>query len=313
MYDTNFGTDPEIFIVDSKHNCIPPAALKEDFGYTFINETTLLEDNGWKIIEDGAATEINIQPSKDVNVIFDRISRAIKSTETFVRDYFDLQIKISPAVSFDIEKFWKGRGEAFKMCVMFGCDPDLDIYTGEYSQEIAADDVPHRFGGGHIHMQAPVDNNDIFEDTFYYATRLMDILVGNSAVAITRKTKSSVIDEKNRLLYYGRPGKIRLQNYEDGAKGIEYRTPSNFWIVDKEHTNFLLTLMNSVFNLIQHPADASKILERSWHGNVIDNITQFRQPQAKEIALRSLDELKRLKYLSYDEIARFIPLMAMQK
>jgi hypothetical protein len=309
MLDTNFGTDPEIFIVDANQNCIPPAALKEDFGFQFIDEKTMLQDEEWKIIEDGAATEINIHPSSSIDTIFDRISRAIEGTKTFARDYFDFQVKVSPSVIFDIKRFWEGRGEDFKTCVMFGCDPDLDIYSGEYSTEIAADEVPNRFGGGHIHMQSPTDNNELFEDTYYYATRLMDILVGNTAVAVKRETKIDIVDEVNRLKFYGRPGKIRLQNYDGGVKGIEYRTPSNFWITNKEHTTLLLTLMNTVFNLIQHPADASKILEQSWHKNAPKNIINFNQPDSMNIAMAALDELLHLKYLSYEQVSDFVPLL----
>ena len=310
MFDTNFGTDPEIFIVDGNESCIPPASLREDHGFEFLDEITLVQEDDWKIIEDGAATEINVNPSPDLDILYDRITRAIEGVKSFARNTFDLGVKVSPAVPFDTKRFWEERGEEFRTCVMFGCDPDLDIYSGEYSPEIAADDVPERFGGGHIHMQAPTDDNELFENTYYYTTRLMDIIVGSTAVALTRDTDDLVVEELKRLQYYGRPGKIRLQNYDGGVKGIEYRTPSNFWIRDKKYANFLLTLMNSVFNLTQRPADASKILEANWHRNVPKDILEFDQTMCRETTFNVLENLKTMKYIDYDQAAEFIPLVS---
>ncbi len=309
MFDTNFGTDPEVFIVDGNLSCVPPASLREDHGFQFLDEITLVQEDDYKIIEDGAATEINVDPSNNIDILYDRIARAIEGVRKFASDTFGLGIKVSPAVQFDTEKFWNERGEEFRSCVMFGCDPDLDIYSGEYSPEIAADEVPERFGGGHIHMQAPENDNDLFENTYYYTTRLMDILVGSTAVAIKRDDSELIKEELKRLQYYGRPGKIRLQNYPTGVKGIEYRTPSNFWIKDKTSANLLLTLMNSVFNLSQHPADASKILESNWHINVPRDILSFDQRLCRETSLTVLENLKNMKYISYDQAAEFLPLL----
>ena len=309
MFDTNFGTDPEVFVVDENLSCVPPASLREDHGFKFVDEITLVEEDDWKIIEDGAATEINVAPADNIDTLYDRISRAIDGVRNFAKDNFNLGIKVSPAVSFSTKDFWEGRGEDFRSCVMFGCDPDLDIYSGEYSPEIAADDVPERFGGGHIHMQAPVKDNDLFENTYYYATRLMDILVGGASVALIREDNDAVSDEIKRLRFYGMPGKIRLQNYAEGVKGIEYRTPSNFWIKDKKTANFLLSLMNSVFNLTQHPQDASQILEDTIYKNVPQNIREFKQKLSRETTLEVLDTLKDMKYISYDQAAEFVPLI----
>ncbi len=309
MFDTMFGTDPEVFIVDENLSCVPPASLREDHGFQFLDEITLVEEDDYRIIEDGAATEINVLPSSDIDTFYERIARAIEGVKSFAQDTFGLGVKVSPSVEFDVEKFWNGRGEDFRSCVMFGCDPDLDIYSGEYSPEIAADNIPHRFGGGHIHMQAPINDNNLFENSHYYTTRLLDILVGNTSVAIKRDDSSMIDEELNRLEFYGRPGKIRLQNYADGVKGIEYRTPSNFWIRDKVSTNLLLTLMNSVFNLTQHPADASKILEANWHRNVPQNILEFNQELCLDNTLTVLEVLKDMKYLSYEQVSEFLPIL----
>jgi hypothetical protein len=300
MLQTNFGTDPEVFVVDNNGQCIPPAALRDDFGVEFIDEKTIIEGDDWRIIEDGAATEINIVPSNSIDTINDRISKALAGLKSFVGDNFDLTTIVYPTVPFDVKKYWEERDESFRDCVRFGCDPDLDIYSGEYSKEIAADNVPERFGGGHIHMQAPIDDLAFFEDKYFHVARLMDILVGNTGVAIKRPDKRWVEAEKKRLKFYGKPGKIRLQEYPDGTKGIEYRTPSNFWITNPATAFSLLTLMNSVFSLSQNPEDASKFLEDENIVNMAPKyIVDFNIKSSKNLFENCLDKLVTMRYLDY--------------
>lgn len=295
MFKTNFGTDPEIFVLDNDNSCIPPAALREDFGINFEDKITIISGDEWKIIEDGAATEINILPSDDPDIFFDRIMRAVSGAENFATK-LGLKTTISPTVHFDTKRFWQGRGENFRDCVRFGCDPDLDIYSGEYSSEICADEIDERYGGGHIHMQAPDNNVGIFEDTYYHATRLMDILVGNTAVAFLRKS-SEVEKEKARLKFYGRPGKIRLQDYPNGDKGIEYRTPSNFWLKDAKYSTLLLMMMECVFELINHPNDAVKFLDDTFYTKAPLNIVNFDQNSALKMLDSSLNLLGEMGYI----------------
>lgn len=310
MHDTIFGTDPEVFVVDANNNCIPPAALKEDFGMEFVDDKVLIDGGDWTIIEDGAATEINLAPSDDSAVISDRINRALIELERVMKKDFDLKTIVFPTVGFSIKEYWEGRGEEFRDCVRFGCDPDLDIYSGEYSVEISADNVPERYGGGHIHMQAPKDNLGLFDETYYHTTLLMDLIVGNSAVAFKRPSMNWIEAEKKRLKYYGRPGKIRLQEYADGTKGIEYRTPSNFWITNPEFTDGLLTLMNAVFNLSQNPADASKVLEVPYLNNAPKNIVRFQTTHAFKTMVDVMETLGGMRYLPYDRIGKLLKLCA---
>lgn len=306
MFDTIFGTDPEVFVIDEGRNCIPPAALKEDFGMEFVDEKVIIDGGDWTIIEDGAATEINLAPSNESDVISDRINRALKELRAVMKKRFDLDIVVYPTVSFDTKKYWENRGEEFRDCVRFGCDPDLDIYSGKYSTEISADNVPERFGGGHIHMQAPEDNLGLFDETYYHTTLLMDLIVGNSAVAFKRPNTDWIVAEKKRLKYYGKPGKIRLQEYPDGTKGIEYRTPSNFWITNPVFTDGLLTLMNTVFNLSKNPTDASEILEVPYLNQAPKNIMGFQNAKAFETMTDVMDILGSMRYLSYDKIGELL-------
>lgn len=305
-FDTNFGTDPEIFVVDRNNSCIPPAALIADYGFNYSTrhdgKKVLYSDLSIEIIEDGAATEINIEPSNNLNEFNSRIQRSCEQWANKIllqTEKLFFKILTTPSVDFDTKKYWEDRDETFRECVMFGCDPDLDIYSGEFCKEIAADNVPKRFGGGHIHMQAPDYERTLFVDNYYHTARLMDCLVGNTATALKR-TPEIIACEKDRLKFYGRPGKIRLQEYSNGQRGIEYRTPSNFWIDSYDYTGILLNMMNIIFNMIRHPEDVSEILSMNLADIVPNNIIEFNQKRASEHTLSFIDKLLSMKYIDYD-------------
>jgi hypothetical protein len=310
MFDTVFGCDPEVFVI-GKDGVIPPAAFIADYGIKFADikapKKILIQDGDeWKIIEDGAATELNVKPSDDFDSLWNRIVKAVSSLEIWLKQTpmpkkEHAKIVIIPSVPFDSEKYWHGRDESFRDCVRFGCDPDLDIYSGQYSKEINVEHIHSRFGGGHIHMQAPLDNSNLFEENYYYITRLMDFIVGNTSTAIKRKDESIDEAEIERLKYYGRPGKIRLQTYSKKVKGIEYRTPSNFWIDDKDAAFILLQLMNCCYNLIQFPQDASNILNIRNQELVPQNILEYNKIECSFFSQSVLDKLVEMHYLSFKD------------
>ena len=169
------------------------------------------------------------------------------------------------------------------------------------------DNVPERFGGGHIHMQAPLNDLAFFEDKYFHVARLMDILVGNTGIAIKRPNKHWLSAEKKRLKFYGKPGKIRLQEYPDGTKGIEYRTPSNFWITNPNVAFSMLTLMNTVFNLSQHPEDASKFLEDEYASSKAPRfISDFNVDHSLGLFESCVDTLASMKYLDYEAVGKIL-------
>jgi len=299
--DTLLGTDPELFVVNEKNECIPPAALRDDLGFSY--NKILLEGDNFTIVEDGAASEININPTDDIPTFIRRVDRAFTKFKSFVKSNFDgLDVVALPTVNFNSKFYWEDRGDEFKNCVRFGCDPDLDVRTGEYCEEISVENYDKRHGGGHIHISAPKNDNDFFADNFYYTTLMLDAFVGNTCVALDRN--SSLIDklERERLVYYGRPSRIRLPVYDNEMKGIEYRSPSNFWVQNAKHSEILLLMANCVFNLMQKNQDASEFLR----DNILIsqppvNILNYDKKSAKNTLEIVVNRLLSYKYLSYDQ------------
>jgi len=296
------GSDPEVFCVNSLGECIPPVILRK-LGMPFTtkhlnkNLTTssiesdrekhpvFAETSSYKIIEDGAAFEINTKPTKDTLEYYSMISNAIGHLENLVRK-FGYSITIKPAVIFNPEILYiDGVLDSYaNYCVRFGCDPDLDIYSGLYSKEVDASNINKRFGGGHIHI------SNIDTDRYFEIGRLMDIILGNAFIS-SLETEEEVYLEKDRHEFYGLPGKLRIQTYskKDNIKGIEYRTPSNLWIKDLGKIGKMFTATSLLLKVIDNLEKFSGPLIETYLESSIKNILEVRVDDSASIMRKVYD------------------------
>lgn len=247
----NMGCDPEVFIFDSGKysvipDIIPPAALVADYGIEFKEvdgKKVFIKGADYQWSEDGAAIELQMQPANDSNEFCRRVSSSLKGLSNWLGDIstkvgLPLSFSKTPLGNFDTDKYWKGRGEEFQDCVRFGCDPDqfpgmyIDMGLDVPSRgEIDVSTHPYRYGGGHLHIQAIETNPKVYFPIWEYAAVVFDFIVG---MTNTKEPRSNdvVKQERARLEYYGKPGRIRLQAYnpKKGLFGIEYRVMSNYWL-----------------------------------------------------------------------------------
>lgn len=127
----------------------------------------------------------------------------------------------------------------------FGCEPDYDAYLrGDYAEAVA----PHvlrvkggemRYAGGHIHIGWGIvpDMPPHVMANFFDAYAYLPIL--------------HMDPQEGRRKLYGSAGRYRPKSY-----GIEYRTPSNFWIHDTDTASFVgKHFLNVAYSLAYlHPA-----------------------------------------------------------
>ena len=255
----NFGTDPEVFIykelVPTQYgnipDIIPPAALVEDFGMEMkqiLDKKVLISGNGFQWSEDGAAIEMQIEPQNTVHNFFSTVNRGINILTQFLQPY-GLKVWAKPLGHFDVNKYWKNRGPEFQLCVVFGCDPDefpakyyeLELEGKDHTEELDVSSHEFRYGGAHIHIQAPFSDPTIYFEKWNFAATCFDFFVG--MLNTTFRRRPDILKyEKARLEYYGKPGRIRLQIYdvENQIFGIEYRVMSNHFIRNFPMTRALL-------------------------------------------------------------------------
>jgi len=167
-----------------------------------------------KVFFDGFQAEMNPKPA-DCRDIF--ITNVLHN---LIYAYSKLpgDAKILPIATIHLtEKHLQNVDEE---CLRFGCSPDYSIYTEERPEYPDGRKHLKRYAGGHIHVG--VKRWNIFNDTsmIIRAIKLMDRLAGLTSVVL-----SPYDDEKERREYYGQAGTYRLNSH-----GIEYRTPSSFWL-----------------------------------------------------------------------------------
>ena len=98
-----------------------------------------------------------------------------------------------------------------------GCAPDYNVYTNKQNKYPSMEESNIRCAGGHIHVGSDrLANDPIIRDKF---VKLCDLFIGAPLMAITAP--------KHRPDTYGKLGNYRPKSY-----GVEYRTPSNFWLRD---------------------------------------------------------------------------------
>lgn len=241
-----FGSDPEGFYArigqDGKIYVVPPAKYRLDMGFpttgTDPRHPVFAEADGQngkvKLIEDGCAFELTTAPSENIETLFQDIQLGYSLADE-VADKFGNFVSIVPTINYDVPEFID-REDEFAECLIFGCDPDRDVFENEglvsvECMEESALEHPYRYGGGHIHISG-VQN---FQVKPLLTVKMCAFTVGN---LVTAQSPMKELDYL-RTYRYGRPGRFRIQEYGKLFKGmdwtnigIEYRTPSNAWTTD---------------------------------------------------------------------------------
>lgn len=130
---------------------------------------------------------------------------------------------------------------------VLGCSPSLNIY-GDKPLKCNPQTYLKRSAGGHAHFGVSWPavyepyKQGLANDERYRLPHLFDIFVGNSCVLLDRDE-----GEIERRENYGRAGEYRLPNY-----GIEYRTPSNFWLRSAPLADFIFGMGSMAIAVLGH-------------------------------------------------------------
>lgn len=200
-----YGADPEAFFsrggtVIGSEKVIPGEGL-----------------GGKTLIQDGVAFEFNPRASTTPKGVGKNLSAAFKTLEKRLGEVDGVEALFVPLVDVEAGELASLSEESRR----FGCAPSLNIYR---AKPIGIDGATYlkRSGAGHPHfgLSEPifVPKKGIDERT--RLVPLFDIIVGNTCVLLDREP-----GQEERRKYYGRAGEFRLPKH-----GIEYRTPSNFWL-----------------------------------------------------------------------------------
>ena len=198
------GADPEVFVTNNGE-IVSAIGL---IGGT--KEKPIPVPNG-ALQEDNVLAEFNIDPANSLHAFVKNIASVMNSLKQALPEGYDIAIQTSHHFT---EDYLLAQPPS---ALEFGCNPDMNAYTGQQNSAPDACATTLRTAGGHIHVSYP---NPTPERSFEIV-RNMDLLLGIPSVCLD-------LDNERRQLY-GTAGACRIKAY-----GVEYRTLSNFWLRSPE-------------------------------------------------------------------------------
>lgn len=217
MFDRRytFGSDPELFLVNSKTNKVV-SAINKIPGHKEEPYTEGLP-RGFGLQTDNILAEFNIPPVTSEREFI----RCIEFMKDFIRNKAK---EIDPKYDILCQASTKVPASELKhpQAKEFGCDPDFCIYSKGPNVVSAAARTNLRSAGFHLHVGYPDHNIDTSLSMLHY----VDAYVGLPSILYDT-------DSERRKLY-GKAGCFRLQPY-----GFEYRTLSSFWIANPSRLQFI--------------------------------------------------------------------------
>lgn len=174
---------------------------------------------------DNVLAEFGIAPARTKAEFYNNLQKSLNYINATIPS--DFCTAILPAANLEPE-FLKT-----KQAKVFGCDPDFNAYTGLENLRPYCDDVTLRSCGGHIHISwdnvtPEEDYKQPKDETRRQLIKMLDFHIGVPSVLMEPENK--------RKELYGKAGSYRSKEY-----GVEYRTPSNYYLASKKLTDWIYT------------------------------------------------------------------------
>lgn len=210
--DYKIGADIEVFLRNKENGEIVsaegliPGSKYEPYNYD--------EDDKNRIISlDNVMVEFGIRPIKSAHDFYKEVESALKYINSYIPK--ELETAALPAAELS-EKYLQTENAK-----LFGCEPDFNVWTlVENPRPGTSGNL--RTAGGHIHIGYEGPNPYVNQQLI----KAMDIFVGLPSLFLE--------PDNQRKTMYGKAGAYRDKKY-----GVEYRTPSNFYLESEELTNWI--------------------------------------------------------------------------
>lgn len=165
---------------------------------------------GCAISLDNISAEFTVAPTTDPLDMWEDIVFNMNYITNSLPDGIDIAIQASAHLKTGLDT---------PNAKLIGCEPDWCVYTHEVNIKPDISDMDLRVCGGHIHIGAKELKGNV--ELCDAVIKALDLFVGVPSVLLDKDTE--------RRALYGKAGALRFPKH-----GVEYRTPSNFWIKNKE-------------------------------------------------------------------------------
>ena len=205
--DFHIGTDPEFILIDQKNN------LKSAIDVIRHGRHKKIKINKSLFFYDNVLAECSIEPSKDPKQFEENIRESLKTLSKIISP-----LRISDLCSGHFLNSEMTHTDAR----LSGCSVEYCAYSLETidSNKIKKffKNSNFRTAGGHVHLGTNLGKDDI---NSVMLVRMLDLFLGTTCLFLENSNHHF---ERRKI--YGQLGR-----YRQPAHGIEYRTPSNFWLM----------------------------------------------------------------------------------
>lgn len=229
------GADPEVFMMEAgKH-----ISVIGMIGADKWNPLQLMDmPAGFTIQEDNVAMEFGIPPAASADEFVHHIKAVMDESLKYVPTGLTFS-KLSCTI-FEKEQMVN------PMAFVFGCEPDFNAWTGKENIKPKPPHEHMRSAGGHIHVET--DQNPEL------VVRKMDMFLSIPAVLIDNGFERKSI--------YGKAGAHRRKPY-----GVEYRTPSNFWIFEEKYIRWVWEQTHRALQSTFDPRELGDVIPNCINNN----------------------------------------------
>ncbi len=200
------GCDPEVFLLNNKGKYFSAIGRIGGDKYNPLQVRGLKK--GFTLQEDNVALEFGIPPAASEDEF-------VKSIDTVMRAGLrktGLKFSTLSCTVFPADQMRHPKAH------VFGCEPDYNAWTKMENMKPRPPHVHMRSAGGHIHVETTREPLEVVKN--------MDLFISVPSVLMD--------DGVERRQLYGKAGAFRPKSY-----GVEYRTPSNFWIFQEKYVRWV--------------------------------------------------------------------------
>lgn len=244
-----FGCDPEVFVTDNRGELVSAHGLIPGTK----KEPHKVECGAIQV--DGMAAEFNTDPASTFEEFNRNIVIVMRQLRAALPKGYNILAKSS--VVFPKEIIDAQPLEALEL----GCEPDYNAWTGgERNPRPEPGDSGLRSASGHLHIGWGKDINPDNKDHIGHCcdiVRQLDWFIGAPGLQFE--------DDPERRKLYGRAGAHRRKNY-----GVEYRVPSNFWIVNIDRRRWVWNRMQEAISRMRDKRLYEKYTQ--LNGGLVDAI-----------------------------------------
>lgn len=216
LSNVTIGADPELFIINEKTKRVVSSVgrIPGEKGNPYVADDM---PAGFGLETDNILAEFNIPPVTTEEAFVNNIEYMKQYIDKYVKN-IDPNLGILCAASKMVDANQLNSEQA----LMFGCDPDFNVYTESENEKPDGSKTRLRVCGMHLHIG--YDNPNI--DTSVALIKYLDMYVGLPSVLKDKDTR--------RRSLYGKAGCFRLCSY-----GCEYRTLSGAMMKDVPTLQFV--------------------------------------------------------------------------